>query len=77
MDERAFKDGQVWEKDGLLLQINEAEGKYLVAAFRETCIGLTYAGSVIFVDEKSLRSHIERKGMEPTDKVITLCRKAN
>jgi hypothetical protein len=75
MEKEAYKDGQIWEKDNLLLQVSLHCNKYFVAAFRNTGDDLVYIGSIIFSDATALKTHLEKKEMNLTDKVITLCRK--
>lgn len=75
MTDRAFNDGQVWENDNILLQVNVIDGGYLVAAFKREGCSVVYSDAVIFSDEKSMVRHMEKNGMKPTGKVITLCKR--
>lgn len=73
MDEQALRDGQVWESDGSLIQVNETGGGYVVANFRVSGGSLEYTDSVVYKDANRLIRLLKRLGMKPTDKVITLC----
>ena len=75
MEERAFKDGQVWEKDGMLVQVNDSDGTYLVAAFTDEDGTLSYSGSVVFTTSENFKRYVDRLGLVPSEKVITLCRR--
>lgn len=75
MEKRAFKDGQVWEKEGMLVQVSSVGGSYLLAAFLNSNGSLSYSGSVIYKDEDSLFSYLDNNGMSLSEKVITLCQK--
>lgn len=73
MDEQALRDGQVWEKDGSLIQVNDTGKGYVIANFKIVDSVLTYMDCVIYKDAKKLLRLLEKLGMKPTDKVITLC----
>lgn len=73
MNDQALRDGQVWENDESLIQVNETGDGYVVANFKVVDGVLSYTDCVSYRDADKLRALLDKMGMRPTDKVITLC----
>lgn len=75
MGEKLLEDGQVWENDTNVAQLERrGEDSYLLVMFSKQLGGLTFSIAAVYDREDRLLDFLEKMQMRPTSKIITLTR---
>jgi len=71
-----LRDGQVWENDTMVFQVDKAgKDSYRVVMFSTKNEELHYVGTVLYDEEAKLCHFLESMNMTPTSKFLTIRRR--
>lgn len=69
-----LQNGQIWENNDVVFQIDKAGKKYRVVMFAVKNEELQYVGIVFYDEEEKLCHFLESMNMRPTSKFLTIGR---
>lgn len=74
MGEGLLEDGQVWENDTDVIQLERRGNSYMAVIFKKNPQGLTYNIAAVYDRDDKLLEFLDKMQMIPTSKIITLTR---
>jgi len=69
-----LSDGQIWEGDSIVVQIEKLNDDYRTVMFKRTGDKLMFVTVAIYDDEEKLFYFLNKYSMQPTSKILTIRR---